>query len=86
MILPDRSPARSLALVWLAVGRRLAVAAGAATALVSILCHNSLLTASLRGTLALIAASVVVRLGHAALVRASARPAAPDGRAPARRT
>jgi len=86
MILPDRSPARSLALVWLAVGRRLAVAAGAATALVSLLCHNSLLTASLRGALALVAASIVVRIGHAALARVPARPAAPASPATVRRT
>jgi hypothetical protein len=73
MILPDRSPARSLAMVWLAVGRRLAVAAGASTALVCLLCHNSLLAASMRGALALVAALAVVRIGHAALMNAPKR-------------
>lgn len=86
MIRPDRSPARALAPVWLAVGRRLAVAAGASTALVSLLCHNTLLTASLRGALALIAASIVVRIGHAALVRVPAARAAPKPRPPAGRS
>jgi hypothetical protein len=91
MILPDRSPSRSLARVWHAVGRRLAVAAGASTALVSLLFHNTLLTASLRGALALLAALIVVRIGHALIVRAPARaslPTAtpvPTARTPARR-
>ena len=85
MILPDRSPARSLARVWLAVGRRLAVAAGASTALVCLLCHNSLLTASLRGALALVAASIVVRVGHAALINVPARQSVTPPRAPAQR-
>ena len=92
MILPDRSPSRSLARVWNAVGRRLAVAAGTSTALVSLLFHNTLLTASLRGALALIVALVVVRVGHALLMRAPARsaaralPAVPVARTPARRS
>jgi hypothetical protein len=88
MILPDRSPSRSLARVWDAVGRRLAVAAGASTALVSLLFHNTLLTASLRGALALVIALVVVRVGHALLMRAPARavvPPIPTARNPARR-
>ncbi len=92
MIFPDRSPSRSLARVWDAVGRRLAVAAGASTALVSLLFHNTLLTASLRGALALVVALVVVRIGHALLVRAPARravsavPAATAARATTRRS
>jgi hypothetical protein len=86
MILPDRSPARSLALVWLAVGRRLAVAAGASTALVCLLCHNTLLTASLRGALALFGVSIVVRIGHAALSRVPARTTATKTPAAARRS
>jgi hypothetical protein len=85
MILPDRSPARSLAKVWVAVGRRLAVAAGASTALVCLLSHNSLLAASLRGALALVAALFVVRLGHAALVNVPARRRTTEKREPAQR-
>ncbi len=85
MILPDRSPARSLARVWLAVGRRLAVAAGASTALVCLLCHNSLLAASMRGALALVAASIVVRVGHAALMNVPARQRVVEKREPAQR-
>jgi hypothetical protein len=85
MIFPDRSPARSLARVWLAVGRRLAVAAGASTALVCLLCHNSLLTASLRGALALVAASIVVRIGHTALSAVHAPQRVAQPREPAKR-
>lgn len=85
MILPDRSPARSLAKVWLAVGRRLAVAAGASTALVCLLCHNSLLAASMRGALALVVALGVVRIGHAALINVPARRRVPEKAAPAQR-
>lgn len=85
MILPDRSPGRSLARVWLAVGRRLSVAAGASTALVCLLFHNSLLTASLRGALALVAALIVVRVGHAVLGLVPARAVARKQRGTERR-
>lgn len=59
----------SLAPAWLVLGRRIAVAAGASTALVSLLVHNTLLTASLRGAIALIAVLVIVRTAHSVMTR-----------------
>ena len=58
--------------VWHAFGRQAAVIAGASTALVSLLAHNTLLTASLRGAIALFAVLLVVRLGTALLARVPA--------------
>ena len=51
--------------VWQAFGRKAAVIAGASTALVSLLAHNSLLTASLRGAVAWFAVLLLVRVGTA---------------------
>jgi hypothetical protein len=58
--------------VWHALGRKAAVIAGASTALVSLLAHNTLLTASLRGAVALFAVLLVVRCGTALMMRVPA--------------
>lgn len=58
--------------LWQAFGRKAAVIAGASTALVSLLAHNSLLTASLRGGIALIAVLLIVRVGTALIPNAPA--------------
>jgi hypothetical protein len=55
--------------VWHAFGRKAAVIAGASTALVSLLAHNTLLTASLRGAIALFTVLLVVRFGTALMAR-----------------
>lgn len=84
----DRSSAMTPAIVWQVLGRRLAVAAGASTALVSLLVHNTLLTASIRGAIALVAVLLVVRAGRSALSRAAVSAAAGSkkGGAPERRS
>lgn len=61
---------------WLALGRRLAVAAGALTALTALLFHRTLTTAAERGAIAYAAAWVVVRIAGFALARVER-----DGRA-----
>ena len=71
---------------WQAFGRRAAVFGGTSTALVSLLAHNNLLTASLRGGAALLGVLLVVRLGGALITRMPAASAveakrpAKDGR------
>src|SRR5262245_13120471 len=73
--------AHSLAALWLAFGRRLAAAAGALVALVSLLVDAPLEVAALRGAGTLAAVLVAVRAGRALLVRAEgARPADPGGK------
>lgn len=57
---------------WHAFGRKAAVIAGASTALVTLLAHNTLLTASLRGAVALGAVLLVVRVGAAVISRVPA--------------
>jgi hypothetical protein len=57
---------------WHAFGRKAAVVAGASTALVSLLAHNTLLTASLRGAGALLAVLLIVRGGAAVISRVPA--------------
>jgi len=52
---------------WVVLGRRLAVIAAVTTALVCLLAHNTLLTASIRGTAALVSALIVVWIGRHAL-------------------
>ena len=59
----------SPASAWLVLGRKLAVIAGASTALVSLLAHNTLLTASWRGAAALLAVLVMVRLWSSLMSR-----------------
>ncbi len=54
---------------WLALGRRLAVAAGALTALTALLFHVTLVTAAERGAIAYAAAWIVVRVAGFALAR-----------------
>lgn len=54
---------------WQAFGRRVAVIAGTSTALVSLLAHNTLLTASLRGGAALLGVLLVVRVGGSVITR-----------------
>lgn len=65
---------------WETLGKRLAVIAAVTTALVCLLAHNTLLTASIRGTLALVATLLVVRFGRNAL---SWFPSHPPQRKPA---
>lgn len=48
---------------WQAFGRKAAVIGGASTALVSLLAHNTLLTASMRGAIALFGVLLIVRAG-----------------------
>jgi hypothetical protein len=67
----DTAGVNALAQSWLVFGRHLAVAAGASTALLSLLFHRSLTTACLRGAIAYCAAWVVTRLGHWAIMRTS---------------
>lgn len=57
---------------WQNLGRKAAVVAGASTALVSLLVHNTLLTATLRGGIALFAVLLVVRAGSFVLSRTPA--------------
>lgn len=64
----------TLADTWVQLGRRLAVLAGASTALVCLLTHNTLLTASIRGGLALVGTLFCVRLGHVVFVAFQAGP------------
>lgn len=54
---------------WQAFGRRAAVVAGTSTALVCLLAHNSLLTASLRGGATLLAVLLIVRIASSMLAR-----------------
>ena len=61
---------------WLALGRRLAVAAGALTALTALLFHRTLESAAERGAMAYAAAWIVVRVAGFALARVER-----DGRA-----
>jgi hypothetical protein len=56
--------------IWQAFGRKAAVIAGASTALVSLLAHNTLLTASMRGAVSLFAVLCIVRIGTALTPRA----------------
>lgn len=76
---PDSPQVMTLAETWQSLGKRLAVIAGASTALVCLLAHNSLLAASIRGALALAGGLVLVRLGHVVIVAfgqsATAKPA-----------
>jgi len=73
--------AHSLAALWLALGRRLAVAAGALAALVSLFADAPVWVAALRGTLTLAAVLATVRAGRALLARsAAAGPAARGGK------
>lgn len=69
---PDRASTMSPVSAWQAVGRRSAVIAGASTALVSLLAHNTLLTASFRGAIALFAVLCIVRVGTSVMSRAPA--------------
>lgn len=61
----------SLLATWNALGRLLAVAAAAATALISLYHGVSLDVACLRGALALVGLSLVVRAGAFAIERAA---------------
>jgi hypothetical protein len=62
----------SLDSVWRATGRRIAVAAGAGTALVSLAVHVPVHVAALRGGLALCGVLAVARATAAALKKAAA--------------
>lgn len=68
----DRSAAMTPVLAWQAFGRKAAVVAGASTALISLLVHNTLLTASIRGAVALVGVLLIVRAGTAVLARTPA--------------
>jgi hypothetical protein len=59
-------------LAWQSFGRKAAVFAGASTALVSLLVHNTLLTASIRGAVALCGVLLIVRAGASVLSRTPA--------------
>ncbi|MDZ4772266.1 MAG: hypothetical protein SGI72_03935 [Planctomycetota bacterium] len=59
-------------LAWQAFGRKAAVIAGSSTALISLLVHNTLLTASIRGAIALIGVLLIVRAGTSILLRTPA--------------
>jgi hypothetical protein len=80
----DRTRVNALAQSWLVFGRRLAVAAGAFTALLSLLFHRPLTTACLRGTCAYVAAWVVTRIGAWALQRTTPKAIEKGTRSPAR--
>jgi len=80
----DTSGVNALAQTWLVFGRHLAVAAGAFTALLSLLFHRSLTTACLRGAIAYLAAWLVTRLGHWALTRTTSSAIDKGTRSPAR--
>lgn len=68
----DRSGAMTPVLAWQAFGRKAAVIAGASTALISLLVHNTLLTASIRGAIALVGVLLIVRAGTSILLRTPA--------------
>ncbi len=65
----DSATAMTPLTAWQAFGRRAAVVAGTSTALVSLLAHNNLLTASMRGGAALLGVLLVVRVGGAVMTR-----------------
>lgn len=65
----SRTTAHALGRTWIAVGRRLAVAAGALAALLSLQAHAPVWVASLRGGLTLVAVLLLARLSRALLAR-----------------
>jgi uncharacterized membrane protein YedE/YeeE len=69
----DKPPVQSLARNWHAIGVRLAVIAGATTALLALLWHRSVPTACLRGAAVYALVYVVVRVGRSALFHADAK-------------
>jgi hypothetical protein len=73
MGMTDRPAADPLGPSWLAFGHNLAVAAGALMALVSLFHHVPVWLSSLRGALVFLGIEIIVRVGHALLVRTRPR-------------
>ncbi|HVS09621.1 MAG TPA: hypothetical protein VMS76_07075 [Planctomycetota bacterium] len=65
----SRTTAHALGRAWLALGRRLAVAAGALAGLLSLHAHAPVWVASLRGGLTFIAVLLLAKLSRALLGR-----------------
>ena len=70
----------SIVSTWLALGRRLAAAAGALVALLSLLARAPAWVACARGAAAIAAVLVAVRLSRALLAFSLEPASAPDGR------
>ena len=69
----DKPPVQSFARSWHAIGVRLAVIAGATTALLALLRHHTVPTACLRGAAVYALVYVVVRVARSALFHADAK-------------